>query len=563
MTQLNDSATSKYFKFEIQNFEPQLGSSCAKLQEPDTLTGLARGSVTIPGANICTSSPHRFGQIPNNKNRKVWTSSVVGIFGQFIIEVVQCSLHAESSHRCLGWFDFIQNTISVSVAYYSPWRPPTPIVRVSYQRLTCPSIALSFPRVLAPDSDIFVYIRAGRIEEIKTLLLEGRASVLDVAAPYGLSTLSMAILYKRIDVYNLLVAAGGNRCQPVYPDTSGTGQLEFWMNFSSQDYRISAAEIFQDETRQIAATTDTEILNGDVSYPGADYDSFTRLQKSVLGLTTESLYTLLPQVTCIDEVDSLGRSALHLAAYKSDFRAIELLLARGGNSGLIDSMGKTPLHISAALDSVPCTKSLIAGGANLIVRDQFGNSPLHHACKLGHLRVIKTLLEYGADVQDLNYFGESPITYANLGGHLLAVQLLQNYGADLTHRDKLGTTVVLDAVWFNSHDSLEFYLKMPMRVDQKLQNGKSVLHIMAEEGDQITMQIFLDFAQNGVSTLNVEDTDDRGRTAMDYLRSRRDGNKASQLFRSVLQRVREASQVIEGMGDSDIFWDAVESQPEF
>jgi ankyrin repeat protein len=407
-----------------------------------------------------------------------------------------------------------------------------------------------------------VYIRAGRIEEVKTLLLEGRASVLDVAAPYGLSPLSMAILYKRMDIYNLLVAAGGNRCHPIYPDTSGTDQLDFWMSFSSQDYRISAADILRDETRQIAATTDAEILSGDVSCPGADYDSFTRFHKSVLGLTTESLYTLLPQATCIDDIDSLGRSALHLAAYKSDFHAIELLLARGTISGLIDNTGKTLLHISAALDSVSCTRSLIAGGAILTVRDQFGNTPLHHACKLGHLRVIKTLLEYGADLKDLNYFGESPITYANLGGHLPAVQLLQKCGADLTHRDKLGTTVVHDAVWFNSHDALEFYLKMPMRVDQKLQNGKNVLHMMAEEGDQITMQIFLDLAQNGVSTLNVGDADDRGRTAMDYLRSRRDVNEVSQLFQSVLQRVREAFQVSEGMGDSEIFWDAVESQRE-
>jgi ankyrin repeat protein len=335
------------------------------------------------------------------------------------------------------------------------------------------------------------------------------------------------------------------------------------MSFASQDYKISAAEILRDETRQIAAPMDAEILSGHVSWPGADYDSFTRLQKSVLGLTSESLYTLLPQITCIDEVDSLGRSALHLAAYKSDFHAIELLLARGAKSGLIDNTGKTPLHISAALDSVPCTKSLIAGGAILIVRDQFGNTPLHHACKLGHLRVIKTLLEYGADVKDLNYFGESPITYANLGGHLPAVQLLQKYGADLTHRDKLGTTLVHDAIWFNSHDALEFYLKMPMRIDQKLQNGKSVLHIMAEEGDQITIQIFLDFAQNGISTLNIEDTDDRGRTAMDYLRSRRDVNEFWQLFQSVLQRVREASQVSESMGHSEVFWDAVEIQQEF
>ncbi len=55
-----------------------------------------------------------------------------------------------------------------------------------------------------------------------------------------------------------------------------------------------------------------------------------------------------------------------------------------------------------------------------------------------------------------------------------------------------------DVIWFNSHNALEFYLKVPMSVDQKLQNEKSVLYMMAKEGDQIIMQIFLHFAQNGV-----------------------------------------------------------------
>ncbi len=109
------------------------------------------------------------------------------------------------------------------------------------------------------------------------------------------------------------------------------------MNFSSQVYRISAAEILRDETRQIAAITDAEVLTGNVSYPRAEYEPFTRLQKSVLGLTTESLKTLLPQITCINEIDSLGRSALHLAAYRFDFHAIKLLLVRVANSGLIDN----------------------------------------------------------------------------------------------------------------------------------------------------------------------------------------------------------------------------------
>ncbi len=145
---------------------------------------------------MCISSQDWSTQISNNKNRKIWTSSVAGFFGRFFIEVAQRFLQGKNSHRCPAWFDFIQNTTSVSVTYYSPWSAPNPIFRVNYQRLTCPGIALSFPRILPPDSRIFVYIRAGRIEEVKTLLLEGQASVLDVAPPYGLSTLSMAILYK-------------------------------------------------------------------------------------------------------------------------------------------------------------------------------------------------------------------------------------------------------------------------------------------------------------------------------------------------------------------------------
>ncbi len=49
---------------------------------------------------------------------------------------------------------------------------------------------------------------------------------------------------------------------------------------------------------------------------------------------------------------------------------------------------------------------------------------------------------------------------------------------------------------------------------------------------------------------------------MDYMRSRRDVNEVSELFQSVLQRLSEASQVPESMTDSEIFWDAVESQQE-
>jgi hypothetical protein len=155
----------------------------------------------------------------------------------------------------------------------------------------------------------------------------------------------------------------------------------------------------------------------------------------------------------------------------------------------------------------------------------------------------------------LQLLWRNTLTYANLGGHLPAVQLLHRY-------DELGGAVAHDAVWFNLHEPLKAYLEMSLRVDQKARNGKSTLHLLAEDGNCRTMQIFLDFAQNGLEGLNVDDTDDRGRTAMDYMECRRDGEgvEVSRLFQLVLQRVRETSHCSDEIGDNEVFWDAVESQ---
>ena len=127
--------------------------------------------------------------------------------------------------------------------------------------------------------------------------------------------------------------------------------------------------------------------------------------------------------------------------------------------------------------------------------------------------------------------------HASLGGRLPVLQLLAGDGADLNRGDNLGSTVLHDAVRFNVHDSLRFHLQSGVNVYQKLRNGKSILHVLAEVGDQTTMQIFLESAQNGVDRLNVDDTDDRGRTAMEYLGRRRDPDEVFELFQLVLQRV--------------------------
>ena len=497
---------------------------------------------------------------PKANSHNFWASWVAGFFCLVILECCQCSVLQSKSSHYSSLRRFILDITSASLSFYTPWNPAKPMFRISYSTLPSPSLSLSFPRILPPDSDIFICIRAGRIAEVKNLLIQGRASVLDIATPSGLSTVLLALSYRRMDIYSFLVAAGGNKCRDMCSDTTGADQFEFWMNFGSQDYKMSATAILRDEIQQATSMVGVSQYNGDTSYPG-DYESLTRLHKCVLGLTTENLRDLLPQLHYLDEIDSFGYTALHLAAYRNDTDAIKLLLAWGADADLQDSTGKTALHISAANDSPACTKVLASSGVNIHAKDRLGNTSLHHAWKLGHLKVIDVLLEHGADIQDCNYLGESPLTYANLGGHLAAVQLLLRHNADLSHRDKLGTTLVHDAIWFNSHDALEFYLKSSMRVDQKLQNGKSALHLLAEEGDLTTMQIFLDFGYTGIEDLRVDDKDNRGYTAMQYLKCRRDADEVMPQFHLVLERVGRA-RYDSGLKDgNEIFWDAIEVQP--
>lgn len=56
-------------------------------------------------------------------------------------------------------------------------------------------IAMSFPKIMPPESEFFACIRTGQCVRIKELLGSGVASVADIVAPYGLTPLNLAIIH--------------------------------------------------------------------------------------------------------------------------------------------------------------------------------------------------------------------------------------------------------------------------------------------------------------------------------------------------------------------------------
>ena len=494
-----------------------------------------------------------------------------GIFGSFLIGWTRQPL---SQVGCNERMCIRRSTPAVSVEYYSPWWINIGAVHVHFTYGASPRVALSFPSIRPPDADFFVYIRTGQCERIKELFIEGRASVADIAAPYGLSPLLLAILYDQMDAYRLLISAGAYRITPVASHTRCIDLWRFWEVFPSSEYSLSATEIVRDYVNLCSLEPQAKALSSISTELSLERHNFTRLHKAVLRLTAEPFDRVLrTSRASIDSRDSLGRTALHLAAYNRDANDIDIILRHGANPDLGDRHGKTPLHVASALGSASCTNALIAGGANLESTDQFGDTALHHACMRGHVHIVELLLKAGADTEAQNCVGETPLRHAVFCDHILVVQLLHERGAAFAPQDKWGSTALHNAIMFNSHSVLCFLLAIKMRTDQNYYSGRTVLHILGESADLRTLEI----CQNaGLEGIDVAAVNAQGFSALDCLRQRRDADLLIEPFGALLMSMSASANepgerssltfdVVEDTseeGDSvEDFMDAMEVQP--
>ena len=92
---------------------------------------------------------------------------------------------------------------------------------------------------------------------------------------------------------------------------------------------------------------------------------------------------------------SLGQSALHYAAEKSDPRLVKLFLDLGANVNAKTLGGTTPLHVAQESELV-VVKLLLSRGAQINAQDDEGDSPLHIAAQYGRQEHCKLLMDAGA-----------------------------------------------------------------------------------------------------------------------------------------------------------------------
>jgi ankyrin repeat protein len=119
-------------------------------------------------------------------------------------------------------------------------------------------------------------------------------------------------------------------------------------------------------------------------------------------------------------VDVSGNTALHIAAYCSDFKIIEKLIGRTPKSvDVPNAIGQTPLMLAAKRCAPDVVGLLIDSGADLNAVDLHGNTALHWSLTERHslndfLLTFEKLYRGASDLDLVNADGNSVLDYLKI-----------------------------------------------------------------------------------------------------------------------------------------------------
>ena len=140
----------------------------------------------------------------------------------------------------------------------------------------------------------------------------------------------------------------------------------------------------------------------------------------------------------IDQKDSGGNTALHLASRNGYSTCVSLLLQKGAKVDEVNRAKGTPLLV--AIENAPeeLIYSLVRAGADVNAEDGKGATPLLISSFKGRDTLIHNLINNGANVEARNRLYQTPLMLACKGGNAAAVRELLLSGASLKVLDKNG-----------------------------------------------------------------------------------------------------------------------------
>lgn len=223
----------------------------------------------------------------------------------------------------------------------------------------------------------------------------------------------------------------------------------------------------------------------------------------------------------MEQLDSLGEAAVHLAAREGHTGMLKAMIEKGVDINLEKDApapaGTTPLHEACAYGHADAVRLLIAAGADDTRKNADGETPAHIALmhkkpgapldkeqrarllrELTHIDIarndgrtplmlsganddglISLFLERGADVNHTDNHGMTPMM---LHPHKDAVKLLLKAGADPSLADNRGNTALHHALKEYSEDTARLLIKKGADYNRPNNDGETPAQIAIERG---------------------------------------------------------------------------------
>ena len=227
----------------------------------------------------------------------------------------------------------------------------------------------------------------------------------------------------------------------------------------------------------------------------------------------------------VNKKDGRGRTALHYASERGDFKVAEALLSKGA----IDEKAWnqcTPLMLAAERGHIDILLYLINRGADVNKKDGRKRTALHYASTRGKMRVIEALLRKGAEIDVEDKGRCTPLTIAvdcekfAIMCHLIKaganVKRLVDYFSGSEKRSYHGRVCLLRALSYainNNHIAEAGVLitnGVGIKEELDINPPRTALTLSAENGhDSLVRNLIL----QGVN-VNYQDT--RGRSALHF-----------------------------------------------
>ncbi|KAK6533586.1 hypothetical protein TWF694_002523 [Orbilia ellipsospora] len=195
----------------------------------------------------------------------------------------------------------------------------------------------------------------------------------------------------------------------------------------------------------------------------------------------------------LEAKDTMGRTALFLAAENGQVAVVKLLLYKGAKLEAQDSKLQTPLLAAAEKRNLEVVGILADKGAKLDIQYQDGFNLLTWAARFGHAGLVELLADKGADLEAREKrWGRTALCLAVQNGYTAMAEMLLQKGAKIDAQDiRWGQTPLLWAVENWEIASIETLVAKGANLDIADRKGQTPLFLAVKEKQLKTVNLLM------------------------------------------------------------------------